>query len=50
MDNLQSQVCGILSNVQLVKDNLMRVQLKVMKELRKLEDELILLADKGNTT
>lgn len=35
---------------QATKDNLMKVQRKALKELRNLEDEVVLPADKGNAT
>ena len=48
-DDLRGCVCGILRRAQLPKDN-MKEHRKALKELRNLEDEVILPADKGNAT
>ena len=47
--DLRGQVCGILRHAKLLQDNLTKEQRKALKELRQI-DELILLADKGNAT
>ncbi len=49
-DNLQGGVCGTLRSVWLPKDNMKKEHRKALKELRSLEDEVILPADKGNAT
>ena len=47
-DDLRGRVCGILRSARLPKDNLRKDYRKAQKELRSLEDEVILPADKGN--
>ena len=49
-DNLWGRVCGLLRNARLPRDNMKKGHWKVLKELRSLEDEVILPADKGNAT
>ena len=49
-EDLWGWVCGILRHAKLPKDNLTKDQRKVLKELRSLEDEVILPSDKGNAT
>ena len=49
-DDLRGRVCGILRRAKLPKDNLTRNQRKALKELKELEDVVILPADKGNAT
>ena len=49
-EDLRGRVCGILRHAKPLKDNLTKEQRKALKELRSLEDEVILPADKGNTT
>ena len=49
-EDLQGQVYGILRRAKLPKDNLKNEQIKTLRELRALEDEVILPADKGNAT
>ena len=43
-------ICGILRPAKPPKDNLSKEQRKALKELRSLENEVILPADKGNAT
>ena len=43
-------VCGILRRAKPPKDNLTKEQRRALKELKDLEDEVILPADKGNAT
>ena len=43
-------MCGILRSARLPKDNMRKDHRKALKELRSLEDEVILPADKGNAT
>ena len=50
VEDLWGRVCGILRRVKLSKDNLTVRQRMALKELRALEDEMVLPADKGNTT
>ncbi len=49
-DDLRGRVCGILRSARLPKDNMKKEHRKALKELRNLEDEVILPADKGNAT
>ena len=49
-DDLRGRVYGILRSAKLPKDNLRKDHRKALKELRSLEDEVILPADKGNAT
>ena len=49
-EDLRGWVCGILRCAKPPKDNLFKEQRKALKELRNLENEVILPADKGNTT
>ena len=49
-EDLWGRVCGILGHAKPPKDNLTKEQRKALKELRGLEDEVILPADKGNAT
>ena len=49
-EDLRGQVCGILRHVKPPKGNLTKEQRKALKELRSLEEEVILPADKGNAT
>ena len=49
-DDLQGQVCGILRRAKVLRSNLTRDPRTLLKELRGLEDEVILPADKGNET
>ena len=49
-DDLQGWVCGILRCAKVPRSNLTKDQRTVLKELRGLEDEVILPADKGNAT
>ena len=44
------RVCGILRRAKPPKDNLKKEQRKALKEMKYLEDEVILPADKGNAT
>ena len=48
-EDLRGRVCGVLRHAKPPKDNLTKEQ-KALKELRSLEDEVILPADKGNAT
>ena len=47
-EDLRGRVCGVLRHAKPPKDNLTKEQKKALKELRSLEDEVILPADKGN--
>ena len=49
-EDLRGRVCGILRHAKPPKDNLTKEQRKALKELRSLENEVILPADKGNAT
>ena len=49
-DDLRGRVCGILRSARLPKVNLRKDHRKALKELRSLEDEVILPANKGNAT
>ena len=49
-EDLRGRVCGILWRVKPPKVNLSNHQRKALKELRSLENEVTLPADKGNTT
>ena len=49
-EDLRGRVCGVLRHAKPPKDNLTKEQKKALKELRSLEDEVILPADKGNAT
>ena len=49
-EDLRGRVCGILRRAKPPKDNLTSKQRTALKELRALEDEVILPADKGNAT
>ena len=49
-EDLRGRVCGILRHAKPPKDNLTKEQRRALKELRGLEDEVILPADKGNAT
>ncbi len=48
MEDLHGRVCGILKRAKPPKDNLTKEQRKALKELKDLEDEVILPADKGS--
>ena len=50
MEDLWGQMCRILRRVKLPRDNLMKDQRVALKQLRQLEDEVVLPADKGNAT
>ena len=49
-EDLRGRVCGILRRDKPPKDNLSKEQRKALKELRSLENEVILPADKGKAT
>ena len=49
-DDLRGRVCEILRHAKVQRSNLTKEQRTVLKELRGLEDEAILPADKGNAT
>ena len=49
-DDLCSRVCRILRSPWLAKDNMTKDDLKALKELRNLEDKVIIPADWGNAT
>jgi len=49
-EDLRGRVCGILRHAKPPKDNLTKEQRKALKELRSLEDEVFLPADKGNSS
>ena len=49
-DVLRGRVCGIRRRAMLPMDKLTQKQRKALKELRGLDDEVILPADKGNAT
>ena len=49
-DDLRGCVCGILRRAKVPRSNLTKEQRTALKELRGLEDEVILPADKGNVT
>ena len=49
-EDLRGRVCGILRHAKPLKDNLTKEQRKALNELRSLENEVILPADKGNAT
>ena len=49
-EDLRGRVCGILRRAKPPKDNLSKEQRKALKELRSLENEVILPADKGKAT
>ena len=49
-NDLRGCVCRILRSARLPKDNMKKEHQKTLKELRSLEDEVILPADKGNAT
>ena len=49
-EDLRGRVCGILRRAKPPRDNLTKEQRKALKELKGLEDEVILPADKGNAT
>ena len=49
-DDLRGRVCGILRRAKVPRSNLTKEQRPALKELRGLEDEVILPADKGNAT
>ena len=50
-DDLRGRVCGILRRAKVpTRSNLTKEQRTALKELRGLEDEVILPADKGNAT
>ena len=49
-DDLRGRVCGILRRAKVPRSNLTKEQRTALKELRGLEDEVILPADKGNAT
>ena len=46
-DDLRGRVCGILRRAKVPRSNLTKEQRTALKELRGLEDEVILPADKG---
>ena len=48
--DLRGRVCGILRRAKVPRSNLTKEQRTALKELRGLEDEVILPADKGNAT
>ena len=49
-EDLCGRVCGLLRHAKPPKDNLTKEQRKAPKELKDLEDEVTLPADKGNAT
>ena len=49
-DYLRGRVYGTLRHAKVPQSNLTKDQRTALKELRGLEDEVILPADKGNTT
>ena len=49
-NDLRGRVCGLLRKAKLPKSNLTKVQRGVMKDLRAMDDVIILPADKGNAT
>ena len=49
-EDLRGWVCGILRRAKSPKDNLSQEQRKALKELRSLENEVILPTDKGDAT
>ena len=49
-DDLRGRVRGILRRAKVPRSNLTKEQRTALKELRGLEDEVILPADKGNAT
>ena len=49
-DDLRGHVCGILRYVKVPRSNLTKEKRTALKELRGLEDEVILPAEKGNAT
>ena len=49
-EDLRGRFCRILRHAKPPKDNLTKEQRKALKELRGLEDEVILPVDKGNAT
>ena len=50
MEDLRGRVYGILRHAKPPNDNLTKEQRKTLKELKDLEDEVILPADKDNAT
>ena len=51
MENLLGRyVCGVLRCTKVHKDSQTNDQRTALKKLRKLEDEMVLLANKGNIT
>ena len=49
-DDLRGRVCGILRRAKVPRSNLTKQQRTALKELRGLEDEVILPADKRSAT
>ena len=49
-DDLRGRVCIILRSARLAKDSMTKDDQKALKELRNLEDKMILPADWGNAT
>ena len=49
-DDLRGRVCGILRRAKVPRSNLTKDQRTALKELRRLEDEMILPADRENET
>ena len=48
--DLRGRVCGLLRKAKLPKSNLTKVQRSALKDLRAMDDVIILPADKGNAT
>ena len=49
-NDLRGRVCGLLRKAKLPKSNLTKVQWGALKDLRAMDDVIILPADKGNAT
>ena len=49
-NDLRGRVCGLIRRAKLPKDNLSKDQRKALKDLERLDDVVILPADKGNAT
>ena len=48
--DLRMRVCGILRSSKLPKDNITRSQRVALREMKGWDEQVILLADKGNVT
>ena len=48
--DLQGRISGIIRRAKLPMDNLSKEHRKVLKSMKKMEDVVVLPADKGNTT